>query len=61
LAALDPFEAAREAAYRLVGGQLAAMPVVVADGRLVGAMTINAAIAQLLPSTSALGALRVFS
>jgi magnesium transporter len=61
LAALDPFEPAREAAYRLVGGQLAAMPVVEPEGRLIGAMTINAAIAQLLPSSSGFGNLRVFS
>jgi hypothetical protein len=37
------------------------MPVVETDGKLVGAMTINAAIAQLLPSSSSLKTLRVYS
>jgi hypothetical protein len=61
VAALNPFDSAHEAAYRIVGGQLAAMPVVETDGKLVGAMTINAAIAQLLPSSSSLKTLRVYS
>lgn len=61
LAALNPFDSAREAAHRIVGGQLAAMPVVEGDGKLIGAMTMNAAIAQLLPSSSSLRTVRVFS
>lgn len=58
---LDPFGSARDAAYRLVGGQLAAMPVINPEGRLLGAMTIEAAIALLVPPTSGLQGLRVFS
>lgn len=61
LITLGPFEPAHGAAHRIVGGQLAAMPVVNAAGQLIGAMTINAAIAQLLPASSTLGRLRVFS
>jgi hypothetical protein len=37
------------------------MPVIKPDGRLVGAMTINTAIAQVLPSIGGSGTLRVFS
>lgn len=61
IAALEPFGSARDAAYRIVGGQLAAMPVVEESGKLIGAMTVNAAIAQLLPASSSLRTLRVFS
>jgi CBS domain-containing protein len=58
---LDPFGAASDAAYRIVGGQLAAMPVVDEEGRLLGAMTVDAAVTQLVPPTSGLQSLRVFS
>jgi magnesium transporter len=61
LETLEPFEDATDAAYRIVGGQLHAMPVVATDGRLIGAMTIDAAISQLVPATSSLQSLRVFS
>jgi CBS domain-containing protein len=61
IAVLDPLGSAKEAAYRIVGGQLLAMPVAEADGRLVGAMTLSSAIGQLLPPTSSLSTLRVFS
>jgi len=61
LETLDPFGLAGDAAYRIVSGQLSAMPVVNGEGRLLGAMTIDAAIAQLVPATSGLQTLRVFS
>ena len=61
LATLTPFESARDAAYRIVDGQLEAMPVVNAQGRLIGAMTIASAISQLVPPASGLRGVRVFS
>ena len=61
VASLTPFESAREAAYRIVGGQLDAMPVVNSRGGLIGAMTISSAISQLVPPTSGLYGVRVFS
>lgn len=61
IASLEPFAPAHDAAYRIVAGQLAAMPVVEGDGKLIGAMTINAAIDQLVPESSSLRTLRVFS
>lgn len=61
IAPLEPFAPAHDAAYRIVAGQLAAMPVVEGDGKLIGAMTINAAIDQLVPESSSLRTLRVFS
>jgi len=61
LKVLDPFDDAGDAAYKIVNGQLSAMPVVNTEGRLIGAMTIDAAIARLIPATSNLQTLRVFS
>ena len=61
VATLDPFEPAGEAAHRIVGGRLEAMPVVNAPGQLIGAMTISSAISQLLPASSALQGVRVLS
>jgi CBS domain-containing protein len=61
VATLDPFESAGDAAYRIVSGQLQAMPVVNASGRLIGAMTISSAISQLVPASSGLQGVRVFS
>jgi magnesium transporter len=58
LETLDPFEAAADAAYRIVGGQLDAMPVTNTHGRLIGAMTVAAAVSILVPR---LGPLRIFS
>ena len=55
---LNPFERAVEAAHRIVGGQLEAMPVTDAEGRLIGAVTIAAAVSLVVPR---LGPLRVFS
>ena len=58
LETLDPFDSASDAAYRIVNGQLEAMPVINSDGGLIGAMTIAAAVSLLVPR---LGPLRVFS
>jgi Mg/Co/Ni transporter MgtE len=58
---LDPYHDAGDAAYKIVNGQLSAMPVVNPEGKLLGAMTIDAAIARLIPATSNLQTLRVFS
>jgi CBS domain-containing protein len=61
VATLSPFESAGEAAYRIVGGQLDAMPVVNDAGQLIGAMTIASAISQVVPASSGLHGVRVFS
>lgn len=61
VATLMPFDSAKEAAYRIVGGQLEAMPVVDPRGELIGAMTISSAISQLVPASSGLRGVRVFS
>jgi magnesium transporter len=61
LQTLDPFADAREASYRIVSSQLPAMPVTDGKGKLLGAMTVEAAIALLLPATSGLHRLRVYS
>jgi magnesium transporter len=61
LATLDPHESALEAAHRLVANQFPAMPVVGEEGRLIGVMTIDAAIAQIAPQTSSIQGVRIFS
>lgn len=45
----DPLESAREVAFRLADNQLNAVPVVSRDGRLLGIVTIDNAIAQIAP------------
>jgi Mg/Co/Ni transporter MgtE len=61
LQTLSPYADSVNAAYRIVGSQLAAMPVINENGRLVGAMTMEAALANLLPLTSGLKRLRIYS
>ena len=58
---IDALEPARTAARQLVDRQLAALPVTSRDGRLLGAVTIDAALAQLAPATWRDEAPRVFS
>jgi CBS domain-containing protein len=58
---LNPTDAALEAAYRLSGSQLSAMPVTNADGRLLGVMTIDAAIPLIATSASDVQGVRIFS
>jgi CBS domain-containing protein len=60
ISTLNSIDDVTAASYRVVDSQLAAMPVVGADRELIGAVTIDAAIMQIAPSTSA-EALRIFS
>jgi magnesium transporter len=59
--AIDPLEAAVGAARRVAEEHLAALPVVSRDGRLLGAITIDAAVAMLAPATLRSQVPRVFS
>ncbi len=59
--ALEPFQPATAAAHRIVETGVPAMPVIDNDGRLIGAMTVDAAITALVASTSELQTLRIFS
>ena len=47
---LDPLSAAKEAAYRVAGSQVAAVPVVNHHHKLLGAVTIDAAIMEITPT-----------
>ena len=47
---LYPLESAREAAYRVLNSHLAALPVVGHEGQLLGVVTVDAALAQVVPS-----------
>lgn len=59
--ALDPLQPAADAAHRIVKSSVDAMPVIDKDGRIIGAMTVDAAITALVASTSELQTLRIFS
>jgi CBS domain-containing protein len=48
---LAPLASAAEAAYRVINSHMAAMPVVNEDQKLLGAVTMNAAIVQVAPSS----------
>jgi len=58
---LSPFDSSNDAAYRMISGQLPAMAVIDKNGAVIGAMTIEAAVARLLPTTSGIHRLKVFS
>lgn len=58
---IRPLEAARDAGQRIIDSQLLALPVVADDGRLLGAVTVDAAIAQAAPESWRRQAPRVFS
>lgn len=58
---LNPNDEAAEAARRIINNQLPAMPVTGPEGELIGAMTVDAALSQLVSSTSSLQTLRIFS
>jgi magnesium transporter len=60
-ATLDPLESAKEGAYRVIESHLAALPVVAQDGRLLGAVTIDIAISQVVPPSMGGQLRRVFS
>jgi magnesium transporter len=61
LIVLAPLDSPREAAYRLLNSQLAALPVVGAEGQLLGTVTIDAAVAQAAPRSWRAQAPKVFS
>jgi magnesium transporter len=61
LIVLSPLDATRHAAYRLLNSQLAALPVVGAQGELLGAVTIDAAVSQVAPRSWRAQAPRVFT
>jgi magnesium transporter len=58
---VSPDLPAREAAHRVADRALAALPVVDADGRLLGAITADAALEQLAPTALRDQVTRVFS
>lgn len=61
LLTLSPFDPPREAGYRLLNSQLAALPVVGTDGELLGTVTIDAAVSQVAPRNWRAQAPKVFS
>lgn len=61
LITLQPLAPPQEAAYRLINSQLVALPVISDDGKLLGAVTVDAAISQVAPSSWSAQAPRVFS
>jgi Mg/Co/Ni transporter MgtE len=61
LISIDPLEPAAAAARRVAENDLAALPVVSRDGRLLGAITADAAVAQIAPPAWREVAPRVFS
>ncbi len=58
---VDALESAGEAARQVAEQHLAALPVTSRDGRLLGAITIDAAMAQIAPASWRDQAPRVFS
>jgi Mg/Co/Ni transporter MgtE len=58
---VGPLESGVAAARRVVEEHLAALPVVARDGRLLGAITVDAAVAMLVPATWRDQIPRVFS
>lgn len=58
---LNPLSPAREAAYRVIDSNMAALPVVGEDGQLLGLVTVDAAIVQVAPPEWRTQAPRIFS
>jgi Mg/Co/Ni transporter MgtE len=58
---LDPLASASAAAYQLLSSHLAALPVIAKDRRLLGVMTIDAAVALAAPNSWRTQAPKVFS
>jgi Mg/Co/Ni transporter MgtE len=58
---LHPLDSARAAAYRVLTSHLAALPVVGEEGRLLGVVTVDAAVAQVAPPSWRGQAPRIFS
>ena len=61
LVTIDPLEPATEAARRVVEQHLAALPVVGRDGRLLGVVTVDAALAHVAPAAWRDRTPRIFS
>jgi magnesium transporter len=61
LLTLSPFDSPKEAGYRLLSSQLAALPVVGTEGQLLGTVTIDAAVSQVAPRSWRAQAPKVFS
>lgn len=61
LVTIFPFEAADEAARRVTESGLVALPVVSRDGRLLGAVTVDSAVARIAPESWRAQAPRIFS
>jgi Mg/Co/Ni transporter MgtE len=58
---LDPLESASAASYRVINAHMAALPVVAKDSRLLGIVTVDAAVKQVAPPTWSSQAPRIFS
>ena len=58
---LAPLDSPHEAAYRLIKSQLAALPVVAQDQRLLGVVTVDAAVNLVAPGAWSTQAPRIFS
>jgi Mg/Co/Ni transporter MgtE len=61
LLTISPFDSPKEAGYRLLSSQLAALPVVGTEGQLLGTVTIDAAVSQVAPRSWRAQAPKVFS
>ncbi len=58
---LTPLQRADKAAFRVIESQLAALPVVGRDEKLIGAVTVDAAVLQVAPESWGSQAPRIFS
>ncbi len=65
---MDPYvvtvqalDSADEAAYRVLGSHMAALPVIGSEGELLGVVTVDAAVSQVAPSSWNSQAPRIFS
>ncbi|MBV9958205.1 MAG: magnesium transporter, partial [Acidobacteria bacterium] len=58
---LSPLDPARAASYKLLNSHLAAMPVTGREGKLLGLLTVDAAVAQVAPRNWTSQAPRIFS
>ena len=61
LVTLHALDSVRDAAYRVLNSHLVALPVVGREGRLLGAVTIDAALSLVAPASWSAEAVRVFS
>jgi magnesium transporter len=61
LESLNPLDSPREAAFQLIKSQLAALPVVAPNGRLLGVVTVDVAVRLVAPGTWSTQAPRIFS